>query len=52
MPAKSAKQYRFMQMMAHGGSKERAAGPSKAVAKEIVEKTPKKKRSEFMKGKR
>ena len=39
MPAKSAKQYRFMQAAAHGGLK----GPQKidpAVAKEFVDKTP------------
>jgi hypothetical protein len=50
MPAKSGKQYRFFQAILHG--KERAAGPSKKVAKEMVEKTPGDKRSAFMKGKK
>ena len=55
MPAKSAKQYRFMQMIAHGGKSKMtdkaksAIGPSEAVAKEFIDKTPKKKRSSFMK---
>lgn len=48
MPAKTARQYNFMQMMAHSG-KERAAGPSKEVAKEFIKKTPAKKRSQFAK---
>jgi hypothetical protein len=49
MPAKSAKQYRFMQMMAHNPEKKRTSGkgPSPAVAREFIEKTPKKKRSIF-----
>jgi len=51
MPAKSAKQYRFMAMMAHSKGKQRAAGPSKEVAREFIEKTPPKKRSEFMRKK-
>ena len=50
MPAKSGPQYRFMQAVAHGDVA-RAAGPDKAVAKEFIKKTPKKKRSMFMKGK-
>lgn len=46
MPAKSDKQYRFMQMIAHGGKPAgRAMGPTKAVAKEMIDKTPAKKRS-------
>lgn len=50
MPAKSAKQYKFMQAIAHGTSKmASAAAPSKEVAKEFIDKTPKKKRSLFMK---
>lgn len=50
MPAKSAKQYRFMQMMAHNPEKARTGkGPSKAVAREFIEKTPAKKRSIFAK---
>lgn len=48
MPAKSAKQYRFMQAVAHGKVAS-AAAPSKEVAKEFIDKTPKKKRSIFMK---
>lgn len=54
MPAKSAKQYRFMAMIAHGGKPNKgmkSVGPSKEVAEEFVHKTPKKKRSIFMKGK-
>ena len=47
MPAKSAKQYKFMQMMANGG-KSFDGGPSPKVAKEFVDKTPSKKRSMFM----
>lgn len=56
MPAKSAKQYRFMQMIAHGkkdkrtGKAKSAIGPSEEVAKEMIDKTPEKKRSSFMKG--
>jgi hypothetical protein len=50
MPAKSAKQYKFMQAVLHGGSnKGFDAGPSKKVAKEFVDKTPKTDRSKFMK---
>lgn len=36
MPARSASQFRLMQMIAHGG-KPREGGPSKEVAKEFVE---------------
>jgi hypothetical protein len=50
MPAKSAKQYKFMQAIAHGSSNKIDAGPSKKVAEEFISKTPKKKRSIFMKG--
>lgn len=46
MPAKSGKQYRLMAAAAHGKSN---IGPSEAVAKEFIRKTPKKKRSLFMK---
>lgn len=49
MPAKSAKQYKFMQAIARGSDKI-DVGPSKKVAEEIIKKTPKKKRSIFMKG--
>lgn len=56
MPAKSAKQYKFMQAVAHGSSNRTEgkfdAGPSKKVAKEFIDKTPKEDRSRFMKGKR
>lgn len=47
MPAKSGKQYRFMQAVKHGN----AIGPSKEVAKEMIDKTPKEKRSLFMRKK-
>jgi hypothetical protein len=49
MPAKSAKQYRFMQAIAHGAKPYKGAGPSEKVAREFIEKTSKKKRSEFSK---
>jgi len=48
MPAKSAKQYGLMQAAAHG-SITGSAGPSRAVAKEFINKTPPKKRKLFMK---
>lgn len=41
MPAKSGKQYRYMAAVASGKT---IGGPSKAVAKEFVKKTSKKKR--------
>jgi hypothetical protein len=50
MPAKSAKQYRFFQMIANSKTKpKKGIGglPSKEVAKEMIHKTPKKKRSIF-----
>jgi hypothetical protein len=49
MPAKSARQYRFMQMMAHNPEKKRGkgVGPSKEVAREFIEKTSKAKRKEY-----
>lgn len=50
MPAKSAKQYRFMAGIAHGMKpKKRGAGPSQEVAEEFVHKTPANKRKQFMK---
>jgi hypothetical protein len=50
MPAKSAKQYRLMQMIAHGGKKRgKGVGPSPEVAREFIEKTPSKKRKEWSK---
>lgn len=51
MPAKSAKQFRFMEMAVHNPSKMRSVGPSKKVAEEFIKKTPKSKRSQFMKDK-
>lgn len=50
MPAKSGKQYRLAAMIAHG-KKPGLGGMSVEVAKEIVRKTPPKKRSMFSKGK-
>jgi hypothetical protein len=52
MPAKSAKQYRFMQGIAHGMKPKSGIGPSPEVAKEFIAKTSKKKRKEFSDGKR
>jgi len=52
MPAKSAKQYKFMQMMAHNPDKSNIAGPSKKVAEEMIHKTSKSDRSRFMKKKK
>jgi len=51
MPAKSARQYRFMQMMAHNPEKKKTkgVGPSPEVAREFIEKTSKTKRKEFSK---
>lgn len=47
MPAKSQKQYRFMQMIAHGGKSNKGIGPSVEVAKEFVKKTPANKRKQW-----
>ena len=52
MPARSAKQYRLMQMVAHGKKPSNFAGPSKAVAEEIINKTPAEKKSLFAKKKK
>jgi hypothetical protein len=49
MPAKSAKQYGMMAAIAHGAKSKTGVGPSQAVAKEFVDKTPSDKRSMFMK---
>ena len=49
MPAKSAKQYGLMQVAAHSPEKLRGVGPSSAVAKEFINKTPAKKRRSFAK---
>ena len=52
MPAKTGKEYRFMAGIAHGMKPSTGkAGPSPAVAEEIVHKTPPKLRSQFMKRK-
>lgn len=50
MPAKSAKQYRLMQLAANSKG-DNPMLPPKKVAEEFIRKTPKKKRSMFMKGK-
>lgn len=49
MSAKSGKQYRFMQMMAHNPGKKttKGVGPSKAVAEEFIHKTSPEKRRLF-----
>jgi len=43
MPVHSAKQYKFMQMMAHNPEKKRkkGAGPSPEIAREMIKKTGK-----------
>mgnify|MGYP003656565652 CR=1 FL=1 len=53
MPAKSAKQFRFMEAMAHGSkpAKKGGIGPSPEVAKEMLSKTPHKTKSAFAKKK-
>lgn len=51
MPAKSAKQYKFMAGIAHGMKPRKGGvGPSQEVAEEFVHKTPPDKRKKFMKG--
>lgn len=50
MPAKTGKQYRLAAMIAHG-NKPGIGGMSKEVAREMVKKTPKKKRTMFSRGK-
>jgi hypothetical protein len=49
MPVKSAKQYGMMTAIAGGAKPQSSIGPSQAVAKEMVHRTPSKKRSAFMK---
>jgi hypothetical protein len=49
MPAKSPKQYRFMAGIAHGMKPRHGIGPSPAVAREFIEKTPKDKRKQYSK---
>lgn len=51
MPAKSAKQYKLMAGIAHGGIPA-TGGLTKAVAKEFVDATPSGMRSEYMKKKK
>lgn len=51
MPIKSKKQWRLMQVAAHGKLRH-AAGPSPEVAKEMINKTSKEKRSKFAKGRK
>ena len=46
MPTKSSKQYKFMQGIAHGKNKS-SIGPSKEVAKEMINKTSRKDRKKF-----
>lgn len=52
MPAKSAAQYRFMQMIAHNRDKKNkpGVGPSKEVAQEFIRKTSASKRKEYSRG--
>lgn len=47
MPATSGKQFRFMEAMAHGAKSKSGIGPSPAIAKEFVSKTPLKKKKLF-----
>jgi hypothetical protein len=51
VPAKSAKQYRFMAGIAHGWKPSglKSAGPSPEVAKEFVDKTAASKRKQWSK---
>ena len=50
MPVKSAKQFKFMEMIKHGGkSNKKGAGPSKKVADEMLSKTSKSTKSKFAK---
>lgn len=61
MPLKSAKQYHFMQMMAHNpdsakknvkGKKGKGIGPSPEKAEEMIHKTPASKRKQFARAKK
>lgn len=47
MPAKSKKQYNYMQMMAHSPEVKKRGGPSRKMAKKIIEGTPKKKKMKY-----
>jgi hypothetical protein len=51
MPAKSGKQYRFMQMIAHNPGKAKQLGVSQSVGKDFVDATPAADRSRFSKKK-
>ena len=52
MPATSGRQYRFMNMIAHGGKSNKGVGPSPEVAEEFVHKTKPSKRSLWSKKKK
>ena len=47
MPAKSSKQYGFMQGILHGSITGGKSAPSRSVAREFVDATPAKKRHKF-----
>jgi len=47
MPAKSAKQYRFFQMISHDPGRAKELGISQSVGKEFIDKTPPEKRKKF-----
>jgi len=49
MPARSASQYRFMQLMANNPKKKRDSGigPSPEVARKFINETPPKKRKQW-----
>lgn len=50
MPAKSGKQYRFFQFLRSNPKERMNVGISKEDVNEMIHKTPKKKRSIFMRG--
>lgn len=52
MPVKSAKQYRMMAAAAHDPKFAKKVGVPQKVAKEMIDKTPAKKRSDYAKKKR
>lgn len=52
MPAKTGKQYRLAAAVAHDPRMAKKTGMPMDVAREMVEKTPAKKRKAFMKGKK
>lgn len=52
MPVKSKKQLKYMEMIANDSAKMKGSvGPSKKVAKEMLDKTPDKKKKSLMRGK-